>query len=345
MDDELDFMKRNQVWELVDLPAGRSAIGNKWVFKIKRKPNKTIHKYKARLVAKGFTQQEGVDYDETYSSVACINFVCLVLLIVAHLYLELYHMDVKIAFLNVELEKEIYMAQSWGFEASGSQSNKVYHLWRSIYGLKQSSRQWYLCFHRAMLETKFLVVEEDHCVYVKRSKGSLLILSLYVDGILIVGNDKNSNVTTQKWLSSLFEMKDMDQAKPINTPCDKSAILFHDQCPHMDAERHKMSPIPYVSAVGNLMYVMVCTRPDICFPVSLVSRFQSDRGLKHWKAMKRILRYFRGTADYMLCFQGEEFRLRGYADADWATDPDERKSTSPYVFTLNGEAVSWSSKK
>ena len=120
-------------------------------------------------------------------------------------------MDVKTAFLNGQLDEEIYMAQPAGFEAKGHE-RKVCHLKRSIYGLKQSSRQWYLRFHDSITSFGFEMIEEDHCVYLKRSKRSILILSLYVDDILLVGNDMDSIVTTKKWLSSTFEMKDMDEA-------------------------------------------------------------------------------------------------------------------------------------
>ena len=138
----------------------------------------------------------------------------LILAIVAHLDLELYQMDVKTAFLNGELDEEIYMDQPEGFETKG-QERKVCKLRRSIYGLKQSSRQWYFRFHRAIISNEFTMVEEDHCVYVKRSKKSFLILSLYVDDILLAENDKEMIVTTKVWLSSNFEMRDIREASYV----------------------------------------------------------------------------------------------------------------------------------
>ena len=106
-----------------------------------------------------------------------------------------------------------------------------------------------------------------------------------------------------------------------------------------------MSNVPYASAVGSLMYAMLCTRPDICFAVGLVSRYQSNPGTTHWQAFKRIMRYLRGTTDLVLCYQGGDLQLRGYSDADWGGDLDESKSNSGYVFTFGGGAVSWCSKK
>ncbi|KAL0286173.1 UNVERIFIED_CONTAM: Retrovirus-related Pol polyprotein from transposon TNT 1-94 [Sesamum calycinum] len=174
-------MGKNNVWELVDLPTGRKTIGNKWVLKVKRKADGSIDKFKARLVAKSYTQKE---------------------------------MDVKTAFLNGELDEEIYMDQPEGFQGMGLK-RKVCRLKRSIYGLKQSSKQLYYRFHRAITSIGFSMIEEDHCVYVKRSVKNFLILSLCVDDILLAGNNMEMIVATQKWLSSTFEMKDMGEAEYI----------------------------------------------------------------------------------------------------------------------------------
>ena len=381
MQEEMSSMDKNKVWELVDIPPGRKAIGSKWVFKVKRKADGSIDKYKARLVAKGYTQREGVDHGDTFSPVVRIASIRLILAIVAHLDLELFQLDVKTAFLNGELDEEVYMDQPDGFEAAGFE-RRVCRLKRSIYGLKQSSRQWYLRFHDSITSFGFEMIEEDHCVYVKRSKKNVLILSLYVDDILLAGNDMSSIVATKEWLSSQFEMKDMGEAnyvlgvrivrnrekklislsqetyikkvlerfrmnncKPIDTPVEKGLSLSVDQCPKNDKEKEQMSNVPYREAIGSLMYAMLCTRPDICFAVGLVSRYQSNPGPDHWKAVKRVLRYLQGTKDLALCYHGGDLKLRGYSDADWASDRDERKSTSGYAFTLGGAAISWCSKK
>jgi hypothetical protein len=226
------------------------------------------------------------------------------------------------------------------------------------------------------------MIEEDHCMYLKRSKRSILILSLYVDDILLAGNDMDSIVTTKKWLSSTFEMKDMGEAnfvlgvkitrdhskkllslsqgtyikkilecfhmhnsKSINTPMEKGCTLSLDQCPKNDEEKNQMSKVPYVSTIGNMMYAMLCTRPDICFAVGMVSRYQSNLGLAYWIAVKRILRYLRGTIDHAPCYHGKDLRLMCYSNTDWASDKNERKSTLSYAFILRGGAVSWCSKK
>ena len=168
------------------------------------------------------------------------------------------------------------------------------------------------------------MIEEDHCVYTKRSKGSFIILSLYIDDILLAGNDTEMIVATKEWLSSNFEMKDIGEAdyilgvkifrdrsrkilglsqqtyvkkvlerfqmsdcKPIDTPIAKNESLSQNMCPKTQDEQEKMARVPYANAIGNLMYAMMCIRPDICYAVSLVSRFQSNPGLAYWKAVKR----------------------------------------------------------
>ena len=146
MREEMESMWTNQVWDLVDLPTGRKAIGNKWVLKIKRNSDGSIERYKARLVAKGYTQREGIDYEETLSLVVRFASLRAILAIVAKLDLELVQMDVKTAFLHEELDEEIFMGQPEGFRSEGQES-KVRRLKRSIYRLKQLSKQWYLRFH------------------------------------------------------------------------------------------------------------------------------------------------------------------------------------------------------
>ena len=182
-------------------------------------------------------------------------------------------MDVKTAFLNGSLEEEIYMDQPFGFVSKG-QEDKVCRLKRSIYGLKQSSRSWYLRFHEAITSFGLSMVSEDHCVYVKRSTGGIMFLTLYVDDILLAGNNLEMIEATKRWLSSVFEMKDMGEAryvlgveivrnrpkkllgmsqeayikkvlerfrmhysKPVDTPVEKCLTLSLDQCPKTDKQK------------------------------------------------------------------------------------------------------------
>jgi hypothetical protein len=214
MEEEMELMKTNQVWDLVDLPLGQRFIGNKLILKIKHKVDGSIERYKARLVAKSYTQEEGIDYEDTFSPLVRITSVRLILAIVAHMDFELYQMDVRTAFLNEELNEKIYMDQPLGFETK-RQERKVCKHKRSIYGLKQDSRQWNVKFHQTILKDDFTMMEEDHYMYLKCSNNSFIILPLYVDDILIDRNNKEMIDTTKKWLSSNFEIKNMGEANYI----------------------------------------------------------------------------------------------------------------------------------
>jgi hypothetical protein len=214
MEEEMELMKTNQVWDLVDLPLGQRFIGNKLILKIKHKVDGLIERYKARLVAKSYTQEEGIDYEDTFSPLVRITSVRLILAVVAHMDFELYQMDVRTAFFNEELNEKIYMDQPLGFETK-RQERKVCKHKRSIYGLKQDSRQWNVKFHQTILKDDFTMMEEDHYMYLKCSNNSFIILPLYVDDILIDRNNKEMIDTTKKWLSSNFEIKDMGEANYI----------------------------------------------------------------------------------------------------------------------------------
>ncbi|TKC11876.1 hypothetical protein FA727_23745, partial [Robertmurraya kyonggiensis] len=141
MEDEMQSMSSNGVWDLVEIPEGAKTVGCKWVYKTKRDSKGNIERYKARLVAKGYTQKEGIDYNETFSPVSCKDSFRVIMAVVAHYNLELHQMDVKTAFLNGDLEENIYMAQPKGFAVKGKEHMGC-HLKKSIYGLRQSSRQF-----------------------------------------------------------------------------------------------------------------------------------------------------------------------------------------------------------
>ncbi|WVZ54196.1 hypothetical protein U9M48_005033, partial [Paspalum notatum var. saurae] len=210
MREELNSTRKNKVWELVSLPNNRKPIGCKWIFKTKLNASGQVEKYKARLVAKRFTQREGIDFVKTFSPVAKFISIRIISALTAYYDLELHQMDVKIAFLNGHLEREIYMLQREGFG-----ENMVCKLNRSIYGLKQASRQWYILFDNTITSYGFSMTEGDHCIYTKIIGGNFVLLSLYVDDILIVFNDKATLTEIKAWLSSKFDMKDMGEASYV----------------------------------------------------------------------------------------------------------------------------------
>ncbi|KAK1607150.1 hypothetical protein QYE76_030823 [Lolium multiflorum] len=382
MKSEMGSMYDNQVWTLVDLPDSRKAVENKWIFKRKIDADGNITVYKARLVAKGFRQIQGVDYDETFSPVAKLKSVRILLAIAAFFDYEIWQMDVKTAFLNGDIEEELYMVQPKGF-VDPKNADKVCKLQRSIYGLKQASRSWNRRFDKVIKDFGFIQTHGEACIYKKVSGSSVAFLILYVDDILLIGNDIELLSSVKGYLNKCFSMKDlgeaayilgikiyrdrsrrliglsqstyldkilkkfrMDESKKGFLPMLPGKVLSKTQGPATAEERERMNKIPYASAVGSIMYAMLCTRPDIAHAVSLTSRYQSDPGMEHWTAVKNILKYLKRTKDMFLCYGGDqELVVTSYTDASWNTDPDDSKSQSGYVFILNGAAVSWSSSK
>ncbi|KAL5757477.1 hypothetical protein ACOSP7_020088 [Xanthoceras sorbifolium] len=379
MRDEMDSLMSNQTWELAELPPGKKALHNKWVFRIKEEHNGN-KRYKARMVVKGFQQKEGIDYNEIFSPVVKLTTIRLVLKIVAAENLHLEQLDVKTAFLHGDLEEEIYMRQPEGFKEAGKE-NLVCRLKKSLYGLKQAPRQWYKKFDSFMSSSGFTRCQADHCCYIKRFDNSFIILLLYVDDMLVAGSDMQEIMNLKRELSKQFAMKDlgaakqilgmrikrdtksetlllsqaeyikkvlsrfnMQDAKPVSTPLGVHFRLSKEQSPKTEEERTHMAKVPYASAIGSLMYAMVCTRPDIAQAVGAVSRYMNNPGKIHWEAVKWILRYLRGTTNKTLCFKGGDTTLTGYVDADLAGNVDIRKSTTGYVYTLGGTAVSWVSQ-
>ena len=371
---EMDSIMSNGTWEVVDRPFGCKPVGCKWVFKKKLRPDGTIEKYKARLVAKGYTQKEGEDYFDTYSPVARLTTIRVLLSLAASHDLFIHQMDVKTAFLNGELEEEIYMDQPDGFIVNG-QEGKVCKLLKSLYGLKQAPKQWHEKFDKTLTSAGFVVNEADKCVYYRFGGGDGVILCLYVDDILIFGNNLNVIKEVKEFLSSNFEMKDLGEADvilniklsreegnggvtlmqshyvekvlnrfgysectPAPTPYDPSVHLRKNH-------RIARDQLRYSQIIGSLMYLASATRPDISFAVSKLSRFVSNPGDTHWNALERVLRYLKGTMSYSIHFSGYPRVLEGYCDANWISDADQLYATSGYVFLLGGGAVSWKSCK
>ncbi|KAL0388806.1 UNVERIFIED_CONTAM: Retrovirus-related Pol polyprotein from transposon TNT 1-94 [Sesamum radiatum] len=237
----------------MDLPPGSTPLGCKWILKRKYKADGSIDKYKARLVAKGFKQKEGLDFFDTYSPVTRITSIRVLIAIAALYDLEIHQMDVKTAFLNGELDEEIYMEQPEGFVVPG-QEKKAY------------------------------------------------------------------------------------DSPPAKTPVDLNLHLAKNK-------GESEGQIEYSRIIGSLMYIMNCTRPDIAYAVNKLSRFTSNPSKNHWKGLIRVLRYLKYTSNYGLHYTRYPAVLEGYSDANWISDSKDTKSTSGYVFTIGGGAVSWKSSK
>ena len=379
IEDELSSLDKNHTWSLVKLPAGKKALQNKWVFRVKDEIDGK-KRYKARLVVKGFQQKRGIDYNEIFSPVVKMTTIRMVLGIVASEDLHLEQLDVKIAFLHGDLKEDIYMVQPEGFQVAGKE-NLVCKLKRSLYGLKQAPRQWYLKFDSFMQRNGYTRCEMDHGCYLKKFRSSYIILLLYVDDILIAGLEMQEINRLKKQLSQEFEMKDLGAARQIlgmsiirdrtegilklsqekyivkvldkfrmndarvrSTPMATHLKLSKKQSPQTDEDKEEMTKVPYASAVGSLMYAMVCTRPDIAHAVGVVSRFMSNPGKEHWEAVKWLLRYLKGTSKTALCFSKKSVVLEGFTDADLGGYSDSGKSTTGYVFTIGGTTISWMSR-
>ena len=190
------------------MPNGVKSVGCKWVFKTKNDSLGNIKRHKARLVAKGFTQREGIDYTETFSPIYKKDSLRIIMALVAHFDFDLHQMDVKTTFLNGNLEEEVYMKQLEGFSSSEGE-HLVFKLKKSIYGLKQASRQWYLKFHEVITSFGFEENIMDKCIYQKVSGSKICFLVLYVDDILLATNDKGLLYEVKQFLSKNFDIKDM----------------------------------------------------------------------------------------------------------------------------------------
>ncbi|RVW44373.1 Retrovirus-related Pol polyprotein from transposon TNT 1-94 [Vitis vinifera] len=382
MDDEMNSMYMNGVWDLVELPHGCKPVGCKWVFKTKRDSSGRIERYKTRLVVKGYSQREGIDFKETFSPVSIKDSFRVILSIVAHFDLELHQMDVKTSFLNGDLDENVYMEQPTGFTEVGKE-HLVCKLNKSIYGLKQASRQWYLKFDRIITQNGFKKNTVDRCIYLRVSGSSYIFLVLYVDDILLASNDSDLLIETKHMLSTHFDMKDLGEASYVlsikifrdrangvlklsqrtyikkilkrfnmhNCSSTKVPIVKDDkfskaQCPQNDDEREEMRTIPYLSLVGSLMYAQVCTHPDIAFVVGMLGRYLSNPRIEHWKAAKNVLMYLQGTKDLMLTYRRTNILdVVGFCDADFVGCIDDKKSTTGYIFMMAGGVVSWKSVK
>ena len=362
----------NKTWKLVDLPPGSKPIGCKWIFKRKMKVDGTIDKFKARLVVKGFIQKEGIDYFDTYAPIARISTIRVLIALASIYKLQIHQMDVKKAFLNGELEEEIYMKQPEGFVVQG-QEQKVRKLIKSLYGLKQAPKQWHNKFDKVIISNGYRIHESDKCVYSKFSGKRGVVICLYVDDMLIFGTDLEIIESTKQFLSSNFQIKDMGNADVIlgirikrendkliltqSHYIEKILKKFHQYDsttmstpfgPHLKLYPNTgrvVDQLLYSRVVGSLMYAMTCTRPDIAFVVGKLSRYTSNPSSVHWHAINQVLKYLRKTIDYGIVYTWYPSVLEGYTDAGWITDSEDHSSTSGWIFTLGGGAISRVSKK
>ena len=372
MQEELNEFERNEVWKLVPRPKNRSIVGTKWIFKNKTDSDGVIIRNKARLVAKGYSQQEGIDYDETFAPVARLEAIRIFLAYAAHKKFKVFQMDVKSAFLNGELEEEVYVEQPPGF-IDPKYPDHVYRLDKALYGLKQAPRAWYETLAQFLLESGFNRGAIDKTLFYLNHGKDLLLVQIYVDdiifgstnnklcekfsklmqsryqmsmmgemsyflGLQVKQTDEGIFINQSKYTRNLLTRFNMQDSSPATTPIATATKLDPDQGAEVDVTHYR-------GMIGSLLY-LTASRPDIMFATCLCARFQAKPREPHLIAVKRIFRYLKGTPSLGLWYAREsDFGLCGYSDADFAGCKIDRKSTSGSCQFLGGRLVSWFSKK
>ncbi|KAI3830073.1 hypothetical protein L1987_04206 [Smallanthus sonchifolius] len=375
MNEEMEALNRNNTWTLVDLPIGRKAIGCKWVYKIKYKSTGEIERYKARLVAKGYSQREGIDFDETFSPVVkMVTVRCIISLAVENDW-PLYQLDINNAFLYGNITDDVYMSLPEGYFSKSE--TKVCKLVKSLYGLKQAPRMWNEKLTSVLLEIGFVQSKSDYSLFTKNAGTVFIALLVYVDDIVITGNDESEIKNIKQLLSSNFMIKDLGLlkyflgievlksekgiclsqrkycldlltefgllgCKPVNIPIEQNYIVT-SKCASDDQVLDNISG--YQKLIGKLIYLSH-TRPDISYSVHYLSQFMHCPTNPHLQLALRLLRYLKKSPGKGLLFRkGKNFDLQCFVDSDWGKCLTSRRSVTGYCVFLGDCLVSWKSKK
>jgi hypothetical protein len=355
METELSALEQTGTWKLVDLPPGVKPIGCRWVYKIKHHADGSIERFKARLVAKGYNQIEGLDYFDTYSPVAKLTTVRLIIALASMHHWFIHQLDVNNAFLHGELQENVYMQLPPGIKSS--RPNQVCKLIKSL-----------------LIAQGFKQANSDHSLFTKSSSESFTILLVYVDDIILAGNSLSEFQYIKDILHSSFKIKDLGQlkyflglevahskqgislcqrkycldlladsgltnSKPVSTPSDPSIKLHNDSSPMYE------DISSYRRLIGRLLYLNT-TRPDITFITQQLSQFLTKPTHIHHAAAMRVLRYLKSCPGKGLFFPRDStLQLLGFSDADWAGCLDSRRSISGQCFFLGKSLISWRTKK
>jgi hypothetical protein len=370
MEDEIRSLQQHNTYTLEKVPPGANVLPVRWVYNIKRDPLGNIERFKARLVVKGFRQKEGIDYDEVFAPVSKHTTLRTLLSIVARDNLELHQLDVKTAFLHGDLEEELYMQQPPGYEERGA--GIACRLLKSLYGLKQAPRNWHAKLKEELEKIGLSTSTADPGLFIMQMEQPVYVL-VYVDDILVAGKDVTIVTKIKKALMTIFDVRDlqapkmflgmeitrkdntltltqvrhtkdlikkfdMGDAKPKAIPMSPGTILSRHEGKLLDKESSR-----YNELIGSLMWLSSCTRPDITQAVGALARHMASPMEHHWLAAKNVVRYLLATPTLGITF-GTTSGLECYSDSDYAGDVDTRRSTTGYVFILNGGAISWSSR-
>ncbi|GJS60676.1 putative ribonuclease H-like domain-containing protein [Tanacetum coccineum] len=366
MQEELLQFKLQQVWKLVDLPNGKRAIGTKWVFRNKKDERGIVIRNKARLVAQGHRQEEGIDYEEVFAPVARIEAIRLFLAYASFMGFLVYQMDVKSAFLYGTIEEEVYVTQPPGFK-DPDHPDKVYKVVKALYGLHQAPRAWYETLANYLLGNGFKRGKIDQTLFIKKQKGDILLVQVYVDDIIFGSTNKELCTAFEKLMKDKFQMSSMGELtfflglqvtqkedgifisqdkyvaeilKKFNYTDVKSASTLVDlEKPLVkDGDADDVDVHLYRSMIGSLMY-LTTSRPDIMFAVCACARFQVTPKTSHLLAVKRIFRYLKGKPTLGLWYSRDSpFELVAYTDSDYAGATQDRKSTTRDLLTKGFDA-------
>jgi hypothetical protein len=376
MKTEFDSLMKNGTWTLCELPPGRKAIRSKWVYKTKTNQDGSVERYKARLVAQGFSQRIGIDYDDTFSPVASMTTIRTLIGLKA-IGWHVRQLDVDTAYLNADLDVDLYITQPKGFESSDADSKGellVCKLHKAIYGLKQAGLAWYNHLSKLLVNMGFRRSSSDTCLFTSGADCTTILVATYVDDIIVASRSLNDIINFENiiatrlrvkligaakyllgwkisehdgdtvisqgaYVSRILEKFGMADSHPVKTPSLK------EQQTHQDQDEESTT-FPYRELVGSLLYVANSTRPDIAQAVNHAARFVSKPSQQDVVAVKRILRYLKGTVNHGITFkQAKDFTVTGYADADFANDYKlDARSTSGIIFVTNGPIL-WSSKR
>ena len=383
MRDEIHSLtEENKSCELVELPPGKKALKSIWVFKEKPNANGTESRYKARLCAQGCRQIPGIDFNETWAGVARHPSIRILCSIAARRGLKLMQLDIKTAFLQGDLDEEIYLEQPEGFDTKDDLKKLVWWLRKSIYGLRQANRNFLKLLNRLLIKYGLQPCPVDPCIYYRCNGDEILILAIWVDDIIFGSTSDSTNksfieylsqhfsvtagpvktflglefhhdesqkklfVTQTRYIEQVLKRYNMEECNPVDVPADPHTRLTKEMSPQSDEVRQQMKKFPFKEAIGSLLYAATLTRLDTAFAVGCVARHSEDPGPAHLKALKKILAYLKATKHFGLCFDGNcPEGLKAFSDADFASDIDTRRSTTGYVCMFGGTPVSYCSRR
>ncbi|KAL8116037.1 hypothetical protein AgCh_022503 [Apium graveolens] len=381
MNVELAALEANHTWEVVPLPATKKVVGCKWLYKVKYLANDKIDKFKARLVAKGFTQITNIDYFETFAPVAKMTSFTVLLDLAAMYSWKITQLDVTNAFFHGILDEEVYMTCPDGYTIPTHilqqfpNQKLVCKLLKSLYGLKQAPRQWFIALSATLLSFGFIQTSGDPSLFVYKQGNSLLYLLIYVDDMLMTGNDSVLMSQVNEFLNSHFKIKDlgdlhffldiqvtrtsagifMNQSKYVldiltsfSELKSKTSLVPIEQ--HHELLHESDSPLlsdvtAYRRLVGKLIYLTI-SRPDLSYGVHVLAQFMHKPQSIHWHAALKLVRYLNHTTSQGLFYKFHTNPvLKAFCDVDWGGCQVTRQSLTGYCLTLGDTLVSWKCKK